>query len=171
MLQMTLHLKLTLPITVRSRILTNQLITRGNNCGKSSNKHFFFWQSCVHHKISEKSAYFSLGRVVWTSLFNQSGKKKCWIKKFWYNCVVFRTVFLGNTVFVTFKKWSIVPKIVWNILPLCRSLVYGFCFSEEQTKKYSTTATSLHTSVPFWPGTTPSRKSWRATRTTMSVRV
>lgn len=42
MLQMMLHLKLTLPITVRSRILTNQLITRGNNCGKSSNKYLFF---------------------------------------------------------------------------------------------------------------------------------
>lgn len=53
-LQMMLHLKLTLSITVRSRILTNQLITRGNNCGKSSNKYGgFFWQSCVHHKISE----------------------------------------------------------------------------------------------------------------------
>lgn len=41
MLQMMLRLKLTLSITVRSRILTNQLITRGNNCGKSSNKYVF----------------------------------------------------------------------------------------------------------------------------------
>lgn len=108
---------------------------------------------------------------MWTSLFSFSWKKKCWKENFWYNCVVFHTVFFGNIVFVLFWKWSIVRNIVWNILPLCRSLVYGFCFSEEQTKKYSTTATSLHTSVPFWPETMPSRKSWRVTRTTMSVRL
>lgn len=83
----------------------------------------------------------------------------------------FRTVFFENTVFVTFWKWSIVQNIVWNILPLCRSHVYGFCFSEEQTKKYSTTATSLLSSVPFWLETMPSRKSWRVTRTTMLVRL
>lgn len=52
MLQMTLHLKLTLSITVRTRILTNQLITRGNNCGKSSNRNVFFLAK-LHHKISE----------------------------------------------------------------------------------------------------------------------
>lgn len=59
MLQMTLHLKLTLPITVRSRILTNQLITRGNNCGKSSNKHFFFFGKAAYTTKFQKKVHIS----------------------------------------------------------------------------------------------------------------